>query len=87
MLGRGLALGVDDTVPMVSKRVENLSKTVDSSLSVSGGKAWNNPSAAGTERSVRYAPTFHITQQDPGVVVAAIDARNRRALAGFGGAV
>lgn len=34
MLGRGLALGVDDTAPFVAKRVANLSSIVDGALSV-----------------------------------------------------
>ena len=43
MLGRGLALGVDDTAPYVARRVDNLSSIVDGALSLDPNGTLRSP--------------------------------------------
>ena len=91
MIGRGMAEGIEDSRRFVNRSMDRMARgmTLDGrlpDLTRSGATGLVSPGAKIQEgRQVEYAPTYRITQQDPDVVIAAINARDRRAMAGFGG--
>lgn len=91
MIGRGMAEGIEDSQRFVNRSMDRMARgmTLDGrlpDLTRSGATGLVSPVAKIQEgRQVEYAPTYRITQQDPDVVIAAINARDRRAMAGFGG--